>query len=384
MYNYDTNVLHISIYGSIGGWMNNQDQHILSEIEYVAAFYPESTIRLTLNTEGGDVGKALTLYNALKGCGIPITCYLLGYVFSAGTIIACAADRVVATRSTIYMIHESGVVLYNGRYNKENMTRQAKKLGAFNDTMAAIYADKTGLEIEAVNDLMAQETYMTAETALEYGFVDEIVAGAQGLGDYYLMPPEEIAMASGEVGVVLASGEVVKAKAMQAKDNLSTPSKTTPMKFLNDLKESLMSVITKIDTAEGNSANVTATAGQPPVASTNVVEKITAQLDAVEASIQASIDNAVQERVTAMVSAWDTQREQTIANQKNEISALKDKVSASASSIDALKTEIAAMKTAPVNASAGSNGQPPVQPSEGEQPVDNATVFLNALGIQPM
>src|SRR5690606_11576839 len=71
------------------------------------------------------------------------------------------------------MIHQPMISVYG---NADELRDIAAVLDKVRDTIIAVYREKTGLDDETIAELMRDETYMTAQEAKDWGFVDEVVA----------------------------------------------------------------------------------------------------------------------------------------------------------------------------------------------------------------
>jgi hypothetical protein len=92
---------------------------------------------------------------------------------SAATIIACAADEVVARHNTNYMIHYPWGITVG---NAEVMRKAAEDLDQLTIPIVSVYKEqvKGKIQEDTIRQLMADETWMTADEALENGFVDKV------------------------------------------------------------------------------------------------------------------------------------------------------------------------------------------------------------------
>jgi ClpP class serine protease len=101
------------------------------------------------------------------------TAYIDGVAASAATVIACAADEVVARENTNYMIHNPWMVAIG---TADTMRKAAEDLEAVTEPVMAVYRAKVDGKIDdaKIKQLMEDETWMTADKALEYGFVDKV------------------------------------------------------------------------------------------------------------------------------------------------------------------------------------------------------------------
>lgn len=128
-----------------------------------------------INSCGGDVFAAQAIYNQLKTYTGNINVRIDGIAASAATIIACAGEKVIMPSNTIYMIHNPMNLLI-GYYNEGDLSEVSKSLKIVKQTIVNVYKMKCKDNIKE-NDLirmMDEETYLTADEAKKYGFVDEI------------------------------------------------------------------------------------------------------------------------------------------------------------------------------------------------------------------
>jgi len=128
-------------------------------------------IDLHINSPGGLVFDGITIYNLLKNHPANVTTYIDGLAASIASVIALAGDKVIMAENALYMIHNvSGGVI--GTANE--MRDYADKLDKVEGSSIKTYAAKTGKTDEEIKALLDAETWMTADEALEMGFVDEI------------------------------------------------------------------------------------------------------------------------------------------------------------------------------------------------------------------
>lgn len=140
-----------------------------------------SSLNLHINCLGGDCFTAHTIYNIIRDYECEKrTTYIDGVCASAATIIASAADEVVARANTTYMIHLPWAVVVG---NAPAMHAAADKLEKLTEPIVAVYKEqvKGKTKISEIRELMENETWMTAKEALNYGFVDSIKGKIKGI-----------------------------------------------------------------------------------------------------------------------------------------------------------------------------------------------------------
>jgi len=128
-------------------------------------------IDLHINSYGGVVFDGITIYNLLKNHPANITTYIDGIAASIASVIALAGNRVLMADNALFMIHKASGVVFG---NSDDMRDFAEKLDKINGSIATTYISKTKKDEAEINDMMAAETWMTAQEALEAGFIDEI------------------------------------------------------------------------------------------------------------------------------------------------------------------------------------------------------------------
>lgn len=140
----------------------------------------ELTIRL--DSLGGDAYAALTIHNKLREMKARKTIRVDGVAMSGGAMILCAAcgpkDTVQINPSSLVMIHKCITPLV-GYYNADELDSISESSKAMDRSQAAIYKAKSGLEEEELLDMMAKTTTLTGEEAVEKGFADELIDGAE-------------------------------------------------------------------------------------------------------------------------------------------------------------------------------------------------------------
>jgi ATP-dependent Clp endopeptidase proteolytic subunit ClpP len=131
---------------------------------------------IEINSPGGYVFDGSEIYTALLNHKGKVTVTITGIAASMASVIAMAGDTVKISPTAQIMIHNaSGRVA--GDYR--DMEHYANTLRKTNDTIANAYVSKTGLSKDDLLSLMDDETWLTPDDALTYGFADEIL-GNQG------------------------------------------------------------------------------------------------------------------------------------------------------------------------------------------------------------
>ncbi len=137
----------------------------------------EKDVVVNINSPGGDVFEAATIYNILAQHKGHVTVNILGLAASAASVIAMAGDTVKISKIGFLMIHNSWSVVMG---NKSDLREAADTLEQFDKSILAAYAGRATVEEKKISKMMDSETWIGAEDAIEYGFADEIVDVKQG------------------------------------------------------------------------------------------------------------------------------------------------------------------------------------------------------------
>ena len=142
--------------------------------EYLADLDVEN-INVYINSNGGVVDTAIAINNALRRHKAKVTVNIDGIAASAATLITCAGDTVKMPKNALFMIHNPLTIAMG---DSEEMRKQADVLEKHKNSILETYLQKVNIDKEKLSELMDNETWLSAEEALEYGFIDEIIENA--------------------------------------------------------------------------------------------------------------------------------------------------------------------------------------------------------------
>lgn len=127
-------------------------------------------IKLWLNSGGGDIFEGMAIYHVLETVREKLTVEVIGLAASMASIIALSGSKLIMANGSYYMIHDPRVSMGG---TAEDLRRIAGLLDKMKLDALGIYRNKTGLDDDAILKMMADETWMTAEEAIDNGFADE-------------------------------------------------------------------------------------------------------------------------------------------------------------------------------------------------------------------
>jgi|GEM_PF-634685 len=139
----------------------------------VSSLGKERDLVVHINSLGGDVVDGTLIYNTLLNHEGKITFIIDGWAASMASIIPMVPGcKVKMSPLGMMMIHKP---LNNCRGNADAMRKNAETLDKVEAALTTAYTNKTKIEKEAIAEMLTVETWMTAEEALDQGFIDEII-----------------------------------------------------------------------------------------------------------------------------------------------------------------------------------------------------------------
>ena len=166
----DTPRLYVT--GMIGGYRLNAGDFVKAVHAITAP-----TIDLHVNSPGGFVWDAVSMYEALLQHPAMVRTHIDGLAASAASFLALAGDSVDIARAGRVMIHDAQVIAYGS----PAAVRLAADLGdAISNDIAGIYADRAGGKAAGWRTAMSATTWYSSQQAVDAGLADRIAAGAGG------------------------------------------------------------------------------------------------------------------------------------------------------------------------------------------------------------
>jgi len=138
-------------------------------------------VTVKVSSLGGDVDHALAIHDMFAQQGNVIIVYT-GFNASSATILSLGASTIKMSENSFYLIHKvmSWVDAW-GYMNEDQIEEAIQQLEKDKNNnakitlqLAKMYSKKSGKPISDILDLMKEETWLSAEEAKSWGFVDEI------------------------------------------------------------------------------------------------------------------------------------------------------------------------------------------------------------------
>jgi len=131
-------------------------------------------ISVYIDTYGGSLDAAITIYDAMKSCCCPINTIGIGKVMSAGVLLLAAGDKGsrFITDNTRVMIHE---VSAGAIGSVSEMEASLEEIRHQQEKYIELLSKNCGAKKDELLEDMQCETFMSAAEAVKYGIADRIV-----------------------------------------------------------------------------------------------------------------------------------------------------------------------------------------------------------------
>ena len=147
---------------------------IIAQLLYLEREDPEKDISLYSHCPGGIISAGLAIYDTIQLIRCDVSTICVGLAASMGTLLLCAGakgKRYALPNATIHMHQPVG----GAQGQASDIEIAAREILRMQDKLRNIIAKHTGQPIEKIAHDTDRDFYLSAEQALEYGIVDEIL-----------------------------------------------------------------------------------------------------------------------------------------------------------------------------------------------------------------
>lgn len=159
------------IFGDITTWpWDEKDRDAYGIVKELQELDVE-TIKVHINSYGGDVSEGLAIYNTLKNSKAEIVTICDGFACSAASVIFMAGDVRIVNEASLLMIHNPWTWASG---NADDFRKQAEDLDKIAQASVNAYMSKVNINEEELKQLLNDETWLTAQECVDMGFATVI------------------------------------------------------------------------------------------------------------------------------------------------------------------------------------------------------------------
>ena len=162
---------------------------------------PSGDIEIYINSPGGSFTALTAIYDTMRYIKPDVRTVCLGQAASAAAVILAAGTKGkrLALPNSRILIHQPAT---EGGYGQSSdIEIQAREILRIRSLMEEMLATDTGKSIEEVSRDIERDKYLTAEQALEYGIIDEVLTSLKahtGLSGGRPDPPANVLHIGGQ------------------------------------------------------------------------------------------------------------------------------------------------------------------------------------------
>lgn len=147
---------------------------VVAQLLFLEADDPEKDIQLYINSPGGSVSAGFAIYDTMQYIKSDVSTICIGRAASMGAFLLAAGTKGkrFALPNADIMIHQP---LGGTQGQAEDIRIQAEKIIQIRERINVILAERTGQPLERIAKDTDRDYYMTAEEAVAYGIIDEVI-----------------------------------------------------------------------------------------------------------------------------------------------------------------------------------------------------------------
>lgn len=153
---------------------------IIAQLLFLAKEDPNRDIDMYINSPGGQIYSGLAIYDTMQHIQPDVATICVGLAASMGSFLlaAGAAGKRAALPHSRIMIHQPSGSFYG---QATDIEIQAMEILRIKRELNEMYAKHTGQEVDRIARDIERDFFMSADEAVEYGLVDEVLGlGANG------------------------------------------------------------------------------------------------------------------------------------------------------------------------------------------------------------
>jgi len=140
----------------------------------------EEAITIFVNSQGGHVESGDTIHDMIRFINAPVRMVGTGWVASAGALIYVAVpkEQRFSLPNTRYLLHQP----WGGaRGSAADIEIEAREIVKMRERLNRVFAEQTGQTYERIVDDTRRNFWLSADAAVEYGLVGQIIKSAAEL-----------------------------------------------------------------------------------------------------------------------------------------------------------------------------------------------------------
>ncbi|HYX79836.1 MAG TPA: ATP-dependent Clp protease proteolytic subunit [Actinomycetota bacterium] len=148
---------------------------IMAQLLHLESEDPDKDINLYINSPGGDITALFAVYDTIQYVKCDVSTTVMGQAASAAAVLALAG-----TKGKRYALPHSRILLHQPHGGAQgqavDIEIQAREIVRYRKLIDELIAQHTGQPLEKVAKDTDRDYILTADEAVEYGIVDEVIS----------------------------------------------------------------------------------------------------------------------------------------------------------------------------------------------------------------
>ena len=153
---------------------DNVSNLIMAQLLHLESEDPDKDINLYINSPGGDITALFAIYDTMQYVKCDVSTTVMGQAASSAAVLALAGAK-----GKRFALPHSRILLHQPHGGAEgqavDIEIQAREMTRYRKLLERLIAEHTGQPLETVSRDTDRDFILTAEAAVEYGVVDEII-----------------------------------------------------------------------------------------------------------------------------------------------------------------------------------------------------------------
>jgi ATP-dependent Clp protease protease subunit len=164
-----------------GGIDDGVSTLVVAQLLFLEADNPKKEINMYINSPGGVVTSGMAIYDTMQFIRPAVATLCIGQAASMGSLLLAAGhkDLRFALPNARIMVHQP-----SGGFQGQatDILIHAREIEALKRRLNEIYVKHTGRDLATVEQALERDNFMTAEAALEFGIVDQVLVKRPEVG----------------------------------------------------------------------------------------------------------------------------------------------------------------------------------------------------------
>ena len=147
---------------------------VVAQLLFLEGEDPDKDIHLYINSPGGSITAGMAIYDTMQYIKPDVSTICIGMAASMGAFLLAAGEKGkrFALPNSEIMIHQP---LGGTRGQATDIEIHAKRIVNMKHKLNSILAERTGQPIEKIQVDTERDNFMSAEEAMKYGLIDEVI-----------------------------------------------------------------------------------------------------------------------------------------------------------------------------------------------------------------